>query len=54
MNANTKQMGVVVLLALAVVLGASGCLARSMDTIPDTLLGTWHGDSRNNVSRQYE
>lgn len=22
-----------------------GCLARPMDTIPDTLLGAWHGDS---------
>lgn len=45
MNANTKQVGLVVLLLLAVALGVGGCLARPLDTVPAALLGAWHGEA---------
>lgn len=41
----TKRRLPVVMVLLVVATLLVGCLARPLDTIPDPLLGTWHGES---------
>ncbi len=45
MFATTKRLLPVALALLVVATLITGCMARSMDTIPNLLLGTWHGDT---------
>lgn len=45
MFAKAKRHTPILLALLIVATLSAGCLVRPMDTIPDSLLGTWHGES---------